>query len=395
MLNKTNFRDLNRRQTKGFVLFGSGNIAKKTILKLQGLNVKFIVDNSKNLQGTDFLNLNVKSPNQLTKGYTIIICSTAIKEISQQLNEMGLEPELDYVISPVLNDLLAIEELEKLNSTIYFTSGSVPTENFGGGLYKMTVNEENTKTTRIYAGPCYGLIKIKNKLIFVDTDSGIKSYSISSGKIEHLANTPKGSRAHGISYNNENKMYYLTCSYLDGVIEYDQNFDEKRRFSLSHKFIHNSEPMHHCNDNLSIGKSLYVSMFSSTGNWKKEVFDGCIAEFDLSSGERKTDIKTNLFMPHNILSINGALHVLDSLPGHLRAYNFEVQGTFPAFTRGLAYDNGLYYIGQSKNRNFSKAVGKSNNISIDCGIIVWHPEKKVSRFLPISIKIGEVHSIVL
>ena len=53
MLNKTNFRDLNRRQTKGFVLFGSGNIAKKTILKLQGLNVKFIVDNSKNLQGTD------------------------------------------------------------------------------------------------------------------------------------------------------------------------------------------------------------------------------------------------------------------------------------------------------------------------------------------------------
>ena len=98
------------------------------------------------------------------------------------------------------------------------------------------------------------------------------------------------------------------------MIEYDKDFNELRRFKLSSKYDLQSEPMHHCNDNCSIGNSLYVSMFSSTGNWKKDVFDGCVAEFDITTGERKSDIKKDLFMPHNILSFDGSLHVLDSLP---------------------------------------------------------------------------------
>ena len=135
-------------------------------------------------------------------------------------------------------------------------------------------------------------------------------------------------------------------------------------------------------------------MFSSTGNWKLDKFDGCIAEFDINSGQRLPDVETNLYMPHNIKIINGSIHVLDSLPGHLRFNNLAVQGTFPAFTRGLGYSNGLYYVGQSKNRNFSRVIGLSNNVSIDCGIIVYDPELKVSRFLQLPYAIGEVHTIV-
>ena len=152
--------------------------------------------------------------------------------------------------------------------------------------------------------------------------------------------------------------------------------------------------MHHCNDNLAIGNSLYVSMFSSSGNWKNDVFDGCIAEFDIESGERLSDICSGLYMPHNVKHFNGSLHVLDSLPGHLRFNNLSIQGTFPAFTRGLAYQSGLYYVGQSKNRNYSKVLGISNNISIDCGVVVFNPELKASRFLQFPHAIGEIHSIV-
>ena len=394
-LEKTTFTQINSRNEKQIILFGAGNIATKTLRKIDQSRVVFIVDNSKNLQGTRFANFDILDPENIKAGAQVIICSTAIADISLQLESLGLVANVDFVISPILNDLLAIDELERLDQTLYFTSGTVPNGDLGGGLYRVDIKGEEVSVKRIYAGPCYGLLRKGDEILFVDTDRGVLSFHPESNEILHLAKTPNGSRAHGVSYNADNDCFYITCSYLDAVIEYDKEFNELRRFVLSNKINQTGEAMHHCNDNLSIGNSLYVTMFSSTGNWKRDSFDGCVAEFDLETGERKADVMTGLYMPHNILSFDGPLHVLDSLPGHLRAFNFSIQGTFPAFTRGLAYGKGMYYVGQSKNRNFSKVLGLSNNISIDCGIIVWHPERKVSRFIPLSMKIGEVHAIIL
>lgn len=394
-LEKTTFIDLNARDHRPIVLFGSGNIATKTLRKIDQRRVAFIVDNSKNLQGTKFANIDILEPESIKEGTLIIICSTAIADISSQLESMGFLANKDFVISPVLNDLLAIDELERLEQTLYFTSGTVPNGAFGGGLYRVDIRGDEVSVNRVYAGPCYGLIRKGVDILFVDTDKGIMSYSSELNKVFHLAQTPVGSRAHGLSYNVDNGCYYVTCSYLDSIIEYDDNFIEMRRLKLSNKMNYSGEAMHHCNDNLALGDSLYVTMFSSTGNWKRDSFDGCVAEFDLQTGDRKVDVFTGLYMPHNILSIDGSLHVLDSLPGHLRAFNFSIQGTFPAFTRGLAYNKGMYFVGQSKNRNFSKVLGLSNNISIDCGIVIWHAERKISRFIPLSFKIGEVHAIIV
>lgn len=135
-------------------------------------------------------------------------------------------------------------------------------------------------------------------------------------------------------------------------------------------------------------------MFSISGNWKKEVFDGGILEINLKDNNKQTLIN-NLWMPHNVKYINGSLHILDSLRGGLLFNNFTLQGTFPAFTRGLNYDNGYYYIGQSRNRNFSRFIGVSNNISVDTGIIIFNPELKISRFLQFSNSISEIHSVLL
>ena len=87
--------------------------------------------------------------------------------------------------------------------------------------------------------------------------------------------------------------------------------------------------------------------------------------------------------------------LLDSLPGNLLGNNFQTLGSFPAFTRGLASDGIFYYIGQSRNRNFSKNLGFSKNVSIDAGIIVFDSATKVSRFLQLPPSISEVHSINL
>ena len=98
-------------------------------------------------------------------------------------------------------------------------------------------------------------------------------------------------------------------------------------------------------------------------------------------------------MPHNPKIINGAFYILDSLRGDLKGNNFNTIGSFPAFTRGLAHDGSFFYIGQSRNRNFSKNIGINNNTSIDAGITVFDEQKKISRFLQVSSKISEIHSI--
>lgn len=134
-------------------------------------------------------------------------------------------------------------------------------------------------------------------------------------------------------------------------------------------------------------------MFSSTGNWKEGVFDGAVVEFDIETGKRVGNVISNLYMPHNVVNLNGGLCVLDSLRGHLLASNGEVEGTFPGFTRGVDFDGEFYLIGQSKNRNYSKVIGLSNNISIDCSIILFDPKRKVSRSLQLPLSIGEIHSI--
>ncbi len=395
MLEKTTFLQLTKVGKRNFILFGSGNIATKTIRRIGRGKVEFIADNSENLQNTQYDGYDVKNPAELREEHFIIICSTAIREISEQLEKLGFKANRDYCISPILNDLLAISELESLKSTFYFTSGSIPTDSplKGGGLYKCQVDGLDVKLEKIYSGPCYGTVRVDDKIFFIDTDKGIHSID-SMEKVEHHGTLPQGSRAHGISFNQDTGNFYVTCSYLDAVLEINgKNYKVEREFKLTDKIDKTSEPMHHCNDNYAIGNSLYVSMFSSTGSWKRDRFDGCIAEFNIETGQRLSDIFSDLYMPHNVKVIDGSIHILDSLPGHIRFNNLSIQGTFPAFTRGLAQFHGHYYIGQSKNRNYSKVLGLSNNISIDCGVVVWNPEQKVSRFIQFPYSIGEIHSI--
>ena len=38
-------------------------------------------------------------------------------------------------------------------------------------------------------------------------------------------------------------------------------------------------------------------------------------------------------------------------------------------------------------------MGISNNISIDCGVVIFNPELKASRFIQFPHAIGEIHSI--
>ena len=395
----TTFQDLNKNSlNKKIIYFGAGPIAEKTSRKLISRNVLAIADNASNLWGKTELNVEIINPKDLTnqKDIYIVICTTSFQDVSDQLANYGFKVDEDFCVSPVLNDLRIISDLENIKTKILFSSGSPKTNDkkFGGGIYQLVVDKDVWTHKKVISGNCYGLIQYEKNYISVDTEIGIFEFD-SNFKILRSKKLPQGIRAHGVQFSIKHDKFFIVGSYFDGIIILDRNFNLIDEIPLSYKKSRFNVPKHHCNDCFIWEDSLYVSMFSRTGNWQNDVFDGCILEFDIETKENLGPIKENLWMPHNIQMIEGSLHVLNSLPGELLANNFQVIGKFPAFTRGLDYDGIYYFIGQSRNRNYSKNIGVSNNISIDAGVIVFDPTTKASRFLQLPPKISEIHSILL
>ncbi len=395
----TTFQDLNKNcKNKKIILFGAGPISEKTSRRLISHNLLAIADNASNLWGKSELNVEIINPDDLVNlsDIYIVICTTSFQEVSDQLSDYGFKSNKDFCVSPVLNDLRIISDLENISTKLLFTSGSPKSDDktFGGGIYELIVEKDKWTYQKVISGNCYGLINYGDNFISVDTEMGIFEFD-SNYNIVKSKELPQGIRAHGVQFSSKHEKFFIVGSYFDGVLILDKEFNFIDEIPLSYKKSRFGVPKHHCNDCLVWEDSLYISMFSRTGNWQNDVFDGCILEFDIETKENLGPIKENLWMPHNIQMIDGSLHVLNSLTGELLANNFQVIGKFPAFTRGLDFDGIYYFIGQSRNRNYSKNIGVSKNISIDAGIIVFDEITKASRFLQLPPKISEIHSILL
>lgn len=392
------FQEVARRtRDKSVVLFGAGSIAEKTLRKLRR-PVAFIIDNNPNLWETTDHGYRVCKPEQLLgqRDVFVLICTTSFKDVAAQLSAMGLQGGADYLVSPVLNDLRVISELEEIEQDLLFTSGYPEQDSpqIGGGLYRMEVRGEEWSHTKVFSGTCYGIIKHKGGYVMVDDRMGLVRLDAEL-KIERAIELEKGIRAHGLAYSESHEEFYVAASYRDAVLIFDEDFRYKGSIRLSDKYRQLGVAMHHCNDVCVVENSLFVSMFSRSGNFRRDLFDGVVLEYDLESRSLIGVAMDGLWMPHNICYLDGSLTVLDSLRGNLLRYNAQPLGCFPGFTRGLDYDGSYFYVGQSRNRNYSKFLGVSLNISIDASIIVFDEATKVSRSLSLPCKLSEIHSVLL
>ncbi len=79
----TTFKDISKRKHDGrdIVFFGAGDIAKKTLRKLDR-KLHSIVDNNKGLWGEEELGVIIHSPNSICKEDFIIICTTSFIEVA-------------------------------------------------------------------------------------------------------------------------------------------------------------------------------------------------------------------------------------------------------------------------------------------------------------------------
>lgn len=378
------------------VLFGAGNISVKTLRRLNRAP-ECIIDNSANLWGTSQEGLQVLRPARLTERDSlpfVIICTTSFREVATQLENLGLNPEHDFVVSPILNDLRIIDEMERIEARLLFSSGAQPVDDSerGGGLYELVIRGTEWRHRKVFSGSCHSIVQVEDALYTVDDELGLVELT-DDFAVRRNRPLPEGSRGHGLAHHAASGRFFVACSYLDAVLIFDATFEAVGEIPLSLKTAKEGGPFHHTNDCCIVDDSLYVSMFSETGNWKRDVFDGAVVEFDVISGERIGTPIRDLWMPHNVTYLDGSLTVLDSLRGHLLRDNAQVVGDFPAFARGLAYDGEHFYIGQSRNRNFSKNLGISKNISIDTGVVIFDEISKVSRFLQLPSHLSEIHGI--
>ena len=321
----------------------------------------------------------------------MIICSTSFVDIAHQLEELGQHPSC-FAVSPILNDLIAAEALENQTVDLLVASGLAPRKDGGGGgLYRVSASNHEIEIKKIYSGKCHSILSHDGKYFVTDSHFGVLVFDNELGLI-NKSPLPKAHRTHGIAYSSLTDMFYLGCSHSDTVVKLTQSLTVAGEIRISQKFPNTGEPHHHLNDTLIVGESLYQSMFSLSGNWKREVFDGGILEIDLETEQVVGSLCDNLWMPHSVSVVEGAITVLDSLRGELLTNNFQRIGKFPGFSRGLCYANGVFYIGQSKNRNFSKTIGVSDNISLDTSIIVFDPVTKLSKSIPLPGSIPGIHA---
>lgn len=386
-----------RATQRKIVLFGAGKISRDLVASL-GEMVVGIVDNNPNMIGLTEEGFEVTSPATYLEANDdhiyYVICTTSFTDVGEQLNGYGLNVGDDFCASPTLRGLLPIVKLQAVHQRLLFTSGFRPsdTPTSGGGLYLLEIEGLDFNYRKIHSGTCHGMLQRDGLIYCVDQAQGVLVFN---QDLEHKMTyeIAQGQRPHGIDWCEQTGEYFVAASRRDCVLVFNESFEEVERIPLSHKFNRHQAPVHHINDLCVVGGSVYATMFSVTGNYQQDVFDGVILEIDAVQRKILGPVMTDLWMPHNPKYLNGGLCVCDSLPGYLRRNNGQVAGDFPSFTRGLACDDDFYYVGQSRNRNFSNVIGVSKNISLDTSIIIFDDVTKLSRSIPLSPRLSEVHAI--
>ncbi|MBT1452274.1 DUF4915 domain-containing protein [Glaciecola sp. XM2] len=376
---------------KSIVLFGCGHVAEKHL----NLVPAFIVDNNPDLIGTQFHDIEIKSPSILAGNaddYEVIVCTTSVSEVKSQLESYGFTWGQNAKVALLLSERMEMADLEDTAFRFLLSSGLPSSaETFsGGGIYLIEESDNFPNATKLYEGNTHGLIRHEEGYAFSSQGEGIiflnESFELTNKISLHSALRPHGIRQYG-------DLWVLASSYHDSIVGVDKNGNEIFEYPFSKKRSDYLSAQHHCNDLFIVGDYAYVSMFSITGNYKRNSFDGGILEIDLRNGEMQTLID-GLTMPHSVTCDEQGYKVLDSFKGTLLADNFQVKATLPGFVRGYDADSKYYYLGESKNRNFSRLNPGRTPVSIDSRITIINKDFGFSRSIPLPKKVSEIHSLI-
>lgn len=371
---------------KKIIFWGRGEWVEKTLLYLKCDSV-FTIDNNKNEHNTIENDLPVYGPDYLQtifdfkKDYHIILTTTDFYNVSAQLEELGFVSGTDFSVTPLMLNQKILSELRNYDKTILVSSSDpeMDDDQIGGGLYLYETKSHSY--SKVASGITQGFSCIGDIIYFIDDNRGLRRVSKDFKTEYSTLELPKKCRAHGISIDRVKKQVYINFSAMDAVGVVDiEKWKLIETIPVSDKFATEGSACHHINDNWVEGNSLYISMFSFTGNWKKGAYDGGILEYDLVNKKMLGPVVSNLWMPHNIKVIKGMLCYCDSMRGNFHNTTYKISSHFNGFIRGIDFDGRFYIIGQSVHRYFDRMKEFSNNMALDAGFFVYDEENKGCKF---------------
>jgi hypothetical protein len=371
-------------QGKRIVFFGKGEWVERT---MPYLSVKsgYIVDNNPYEHGERQFDLETKNPAVLKDEkwdeILVIITTSSFTEVAAQLIGYGLEVGKHFIVTPSLKNYKFIAPINSHDCTILFTCGDQPDDeddSSGGGFYSISLQDPKPK--KLISGHCHGFVKGGDKYYVVDDRVGVRVLDSKLVQIDTFTLPPK-SRPHGIAYCEKRDLLFIVLTGNDTIGVYSaKNYSKVGEVVVSNKYERIGIAQHHTNDVCVFEDSVFLSMISYSGNWKKSVHDGVIVEIDIDTLQVRGVVVSGLWYPHSPTIIKGNLCYCDSMRGTIHNNTWKTLARFNGFVRGIAHDGQYYYVGQSSHRYIDRIEGTSDNISLDTGIYLIEEQSKITKF---------------
>lgn len=378
-----------------FIFWGASNWIERTLETISN-KPKFIVDKSELNQGITFNGYDVVSPSKidLKERPFVIISTVNYMSVIDDLESIGYIMGEDYCCTPLLNVRKDKDDMQRYSQSILVSSSQHFSNDIsGGGLYQIDLNPR--KITKVYSGKGRGICKAEDKYYLIDMLRGIVILDSDYAE-KGVIDLQKNSEPHGICFDKKRNWLFVGQPGRDSVAAYDISSKKLvKEFFISNKWNSNKKDNHHVNDPHVHGDSLFISMFSFSGNWLNEVYDGGVQEFDIETMEKIGDPITGMWMPHSITRVNGRLTILNSMHGELWSGSYDMVSKVPGFARGLAYDGNYFFIGITEHRYPEKLYGISKCIGIDTGISIVHPSTKLTSFISMNNICESIHSVII
>jgi len=382
-------------RTKRIVFWGASHWIERSVERLGPVG-EFIVDNNPNNQNIQFVGMPVKSPSSLTDdnpNIYVVITTSNYSSVIDELHEMGFEMGDEFCCTPLLMGQRASDKLRELDRRVLITSPQHYSDaKTGGGLYMFAT--KGRKLRKLITGKCRGLARAGDNYLLVDMLRGIRVLDTDfreTGEIELSPNC----EPHGVAFDQSTGHIFVAQPGRDSIGVYELASGKAvGEIFISEKWQVNKKDNHHINDLCVVGDSLFVSMFSFSGNWMHEVYDGGVLEVSISKEKAVGMAVTDLWSPHSVSRIDGSLMVLDSMRGELVSMNWKRLGQFNTFVRGLDFDGRYYYVGMSGFRHAEKLSSMARSIGVDAGFAVFDPQTCLTRTFVID-EFEGVHSLLV
>lgn len=366
-----------KEQEHSIILWGAGVLGEKTLNILHSDPICFL-DNNPKLQGGKFEGVPIHPPNKISElraevDIFLVICVQKHQELHPFLKEHGFEYGKDCAITPMANEFKVLEDLRNHEATLLFSNYDAE-----GGLYLYDFATDNLE--KVFHGSVRGFTKVGDEVICASKRGIHRLDAHDFSELEH--NDIEQYEICGITYDAESNQLLLGNTQTDEVtfIEFD-SLEVERSISLSDRFETTGEEQHHINDILVLEDRIFVSVFSLTGWWRWDVFDGGVYQINRRSGDRQKLHASDLWMPHSIVEYSGDLYVLDSMNGHLLKGFKHKKAEFQGFVRGVDFSGKFCYVGQSMHRHVSRMEDQLTT-QISPGIHIVDLENGASHFVP-------------